>query len=101
MGLSPIKPRPEIPGDEERYQRDLESVRLNPAAWGRYAPSPNPIAAETHSPDEAFAVAIQICNGLLDKTKKELIDHAESLKLPISQRDSKEAIIKAILTNHL
>lgn len=37
MSLKPIPPRPGIPGDEERYKRDLEDMRRRPAAWGAKA----------------------------------------------------------------
>ena len=42
MPLCPLPPRAEVPGDAERYARDVEHHRSNPTSWGVQIPEMEP-----------------------------------------------------------
>ena len=93
MALSPIKPRPGVPGDQERYLRDLEHKRLNPIKWA-CQPMGHGDVIQVEVPVEVPVEEKDL--DLSDMTKDELFEVARSLGVQSSKRWVKTRIIAEI-----
>jgi len=51
--LSPIKPRPDVPGDEERYFNDMLAAENDPTAFNAIPRARSAVAAQQAVPDPA------------------------------------------------
>lgn len=98
MALSPIKPRPEIPGDEERYKRDIEHRKINPHKWGMgIQPKPAPGA-----PDPIDKMIDDFENEMFqDMTKSELQDEATSYGLVFNTKTTKKELIAMLMNREV
>lgn len=86
MSLKPIPIRPDIPGDAERYAKDMESFSKNPGVWGH----------RNEEKEIEQEVLAQI-TAVLDLTRADLAERLNTLKVSFKKTDTDTQLAKALI----